>query len=266
MGNHEYNLVGWWLGLPRFEEPKASNRETIADVERRPKRWAPVLAFFRALPISLALPGLRIIHACWHRESLVALGDRLAAPAPGDPPLGLGSGGPAQTLFTRVVHHSPFTAEGRRAGLPGPVAGQDDPPHAVLLKGFEEPSAPFVDNDGKRRDRIRSVWWEGEDPRVERDRPVVVGHYWSLPPVEGRHTPPHPSGHTALRDWHRRVLDAHPELTRGPLPRFGHRPARVPVVCVDYQGLTRTLGDEACVGALRWPEREVVWAIAERAR
>jgi hypothetical protein len=31
---------------------------------------------------------------------------------------------------------------------------------------------------------------------------------------------------------------------------------------VDFNGYGKFLGDRACVGALRWPEREVVWATA----
>ena len=39
MGNHEYNLVAWWMKLPRYEEPKDSNRRTTEDVGDQRARW-----------------------------------------------------------------------------------------------------------------------------------------------------------------------------------------------------------------------------------
>ena len=264
MGNHEYNLVGWDLKLKRFEKAKKSNAATIADVKERPARWRPVLDFFRSLPLSLELSDLRVVHACWHRESLEAIGERLEEPAADNPPVGRSSDGPAAALWEFVRHHSPFAGTERRRGLPGPLNGQDDPPHAVLLKGFEEPSAPFVDNDGKHRERIRSIWWNGDRSRVLHDRAQVVGHYWNLPPVAGEFMPPHPSGHHELRAWQEQTLADHPALRGNGLPSSGRQMDAPDIVCVDFNGVTRSAGNAACVGALRWPEREVVWGLAER--
>ncbi|MDF1562303.1 MAG: metallophosphoesterase [Deltaproteobacteria bacterium] len=271
MGNHEYNLVGWHLKVPRFEKPKHSNEDTIADVKARAEAWRPVLELFRALPLSLELPDLRVVHACWHRESLEALGGRLDAPAGDNLPAGAQAGGVAAPLWEAVRHHSPFAATERRRDLPGPMNGQDDPPHAVLLKGFEEEAPePFTDNDGKVRHRIRSTWWLGDRSAVLDDRPQVVGHYWNLPPVgEGRPSfmPPHPSGHEALRRWQERTVAEHPELDGAPgrpFPRHGRRSGADDLVCVDFNGVTQTSDSVACVGALRWPEREVVWGLAAK--
>ncbi len=261
MGNHEYNLVGWHLKEPRFEKAKKSNASTIEDVMNRPRRWAPVLDFFRSLPLSLEFPELRVVHACWHRESLEAIGDLLDHPTEDNPPVGEGVEGPAAWLWKHVRHHSPYSGTRRRRSLPGPLEGQDDPPHAVLIKGFEEPADPFVDNDGKRRERIRSIWWEGDHHAVLVDRPQVVGHYWNLPPVGEAFMPPFPSGHDSLRAWQQETLAAHPDLGGARLPLIGRREGAPDVVCVDFNGVTRATRKAACVGALRWPEREVVWAL-----
>lgn len=44
----------------------------------------------------------------------------------------------------------------------------------------------------------------------------------------------------------------------GTLPLIGD------VACVDFHGLTRASPDRACVGALRWPDRQIVWATGEK--
>lgn len=81
MGNHEYNLVAWYAQVPGYERPKRSNRPTTEDVHGRPGRWAPVMTFFRDLPLGLVLPDLRVVHACWHVPSLARIEQVLRRPA-----------------------------------------------------------------------------------------------------------------------------------------------------------------------------------------
>ena len=88
------------------------------------------------------------------------------------------------------------------------------------------------------------------------DKTQVFGHYWNLPPIEGDFAPPHPSGHPRLREWGMRLAAECPE--RGSIALRGN------YACVDFNGFTKADGKRACVGALRWPERQVVWAIANR--
>lgn len=157
MGNHEYNLVAWYAQVPGYERPKTSNRPTTdeitRDVQRGGTRWTHVLGFFRKLPLALALPDLRLIHACWHRASLTQV----------SPVLGreIRSGSPADAvdwLERHVVLRSPFDVaplERTRLlpGLPGDTADHYAViPHGDLMKGFEvDAPEPFRDNDGKER-------------------------------------------------------------------------------------------------------------------
>lgn len=245
MGNHEYNIVAFSLRLPGYEKPKSSNRETIPLLKRQPARWEPVLDFMRGLPLACALPDLRLIHACWHEPSLA-----LVAPA-------LKPGHPDGPGFA-VVLESPFDERGLKPGLPAAEPGQSDAPHELLLKGYEAPCDAFLDVDGKRREAKRVTWWSETSAPVPRDRPMAVGHYWNLPPIDGQFCPPYPPGHPELRRWQDERASMVPDRGRRILDRD--------VACVDFNGLTEGSRDRACVGALRWPEREVVWATGPRTR
>jgi hypothetical protein len=70
------------------------------------------------------------------------------------------------------------------------------------MKGFEVPCRPFVDGDGKPRDRKRATWWNSYRNRVLSDRLQVFGHYCNFPPNDGdRFVPPYAPGHPKLIDW-----------------------------------------------------------------
>lgn len=276
LGNHEYNLAAWCLGLPGWERPKRSNAPTVADALARPERWRPVVEGVMALPLAVELPDLRLVHASWHQPSLDAL--RAAGHAPG---LEAASPPPEPAVLDRreatlrhleaAVRVPPVFAQtasspgplvsgwGMAAGLRASGRGEPDMPHEILMKGHErEAPEPFSDSDGHLRTEMRVTWWQETDPDVPRDRAIVVGHYWNLPPEPGvvapHWAPPWPSGHPRLRAWWKAL---------GPrLAPAGRRPFTGDVLCVDFNGYGRFLGDLGCVGALRWPERELVWASA----
>lgn len=251
MGNHEYNLVGHALGM---FQPKHSNAETIQDIERRRDRWAPVLTFFRGLPMALDLPELRVIHAVWHRDCFARVAQVIGQPIRPARVEGI------EWLRAHAVLGSPFTRGGLVEGLPEVgVPPAADAAHEILIKGYEERAdAPFEDNDGKLRDLIRATWWRKPSPPIPTDKITVFGHYWNIPPIPGQHdeffAPPHPSGHGDLRAWQERLAPHVPERGTFAIPvteRF---------ISVDYNGITSVKNAGACVGAYRWPEHEVAWA------
>jgi hypothetical protein len=241
MGNHEYNLVAYHLKVPGYERPKRSNAPTIREMAAEPARWGAVLDFLRTLPIGINLPDLRLIHACWNRRSLE-----------------LTEGVLGVSNENGVSLRSPFDAQGLLPGLPGDTRDHDaDIPHEALMKGFEVVApVPFKDNDGKLRRKIRAVWWKDGRDLVLTDKTQVFGHYWNVPPIDGHFAPPHPSGHPELRAWG--------EAMRRRCPPEGTLPFSGDVACVDFHGITRASPDRACVGALRWPDRQIVWATAEK--
>jgi hypothetical protein len=273
LGNHEYNLAAWSLGLPGWERPKRSNATTIADALARPERWQPVIRGLMGLPLAAELPDLRLVHASWHQPSLDALDALGHLRAPVESPQRLTDGGREATLaaLEGAVRVPPVFAPvagasgpllsgwGMAAGLRATGRGEPDMPQEILIKGHERAAAePFADADGHLRTEVRVTWWQEADPEVPRDRVIVVGHYWNLPPeptaAAPHWAPPWPSGHPQLRAWWK---DLGPRLAPA-----GRRAFTGDVVSVDFNGYSRFMGNLGCVGALRWPERELVWASA----
>ncbi len=226
MGNHEYNLAQWHVGL---NPGRKSNTEARADVARRPGRWRPVLEFLCDLPVAIRRPDLRLVHACWHLPAFETLGG-----------------------LDFEVLEGPFADRtGARTALR--IPGIDRAPDAVLVKGPEEDTEPYQDAYDKTRTEQRVLWWQRADQPVPRDELTVFGHYWSLPPVPGlvdAFAPAHPTGRLRHAEW-RKTVSPHVE-------RLGVRsvPDDVTAVCIDFTAVE----DKECIGAFRWPEREVWWA------
>ena len=127
----------------------------------------------------LELPGLRIVHACWHEPSRAALGAYLDA----------------KQCFT----HNGFR-EALRRGSEAFAAAE------ILLKGPEQrlpTGMTFTDQSGHERQDVRVRWWDphattfrqaaiGIDDMVDQlpdcelptdfryleSTPVLFGHYW----------------------------------------------------------------------------------------
>lgn len=252
MGNHEYNLVATQLGLAK-ERP--SNAETLLDVRQRPERWAPVLDGLRQLPLAVELPaahgtpGLRVIHAEWHAGCVDRCRASLAPNSLPDWP---------SPLMAHVVLASPFGDGALRADLPAEkLQPGGDQPHEILMKGHEELAPePFNDPDGHERTLERACWWLRRRPDVPADERVVFGHYWCLPPHGDApvFAPPHPTGHPDNEAW---IARHAPDV-----PGAGERdvPAHERYVCIDYNGMLRHRS-VGCVGAYRWPQARVAWAV-----
>jgi hypothetical protein len=255
MGNHEYNLVAYHLKVPGYEDPKESNKPTIRAMAAEPERWEPVLRFLKVLPIGINLPDLRLIHACWNKRSLEQTAGLLGVP----PASGAAEAADTPAWIAQHVSlRSPFEGDGLLRGIPGDTLNEDaDAPHEILMKGFEVPAPePFTDNEGVLRTRIRAIWWKSDRHLVLTDKPQVFGHYWNVPPVDGHFAPPYPSGHPELRAWGAEMARRCPPA--GGVPLVGD------VACVDFHGVTKASKERACIGALRWPEREIVWASGEK--
>ncbi|MDR2789110.1 MAG: metallophosphoesterase [Candidatus Accumulibacter sp.] len=204
MGNHEFNAIAWFLPDPGCpgeylrkhfsardgDKNRRQHRAFLAEVEGTP-RHAEFVEWFLSLPVFLDLPGLRVIHACWHPAAL----DYLR---------------PYLTADNRVRPESMIPA----SRGPESDAEKDGPELTVfkafeaVLKGIEIPlPAPhtFRDEEGRARRRVRVRWWDREAtdyrraamlPDEERaklpghpvpshvlighdgGKPVFVGHYW----------------------------------------------------------------------------------------
>jgi hypothetical protein len=190
MGNHEFNAIAWATPDPdnpgEFLRPhgKAGNLQQhqafLSEFEGTPE-YGEVIAWFKTLPLWLDLGGIRVVHACWHQESIDLL--RKA----------MGSGA---RLTDKMIE------DGSRKGDPIYKAIE------TVCKGpeVELPAGmTFKDKDGKIRNEVRVKWWQedlstyrkaAQGPPEEVAKipnlpmpaewtgypysgpPVLFGHYW----------------------------------------------------------------------------------------
>ena len=186
MGNHEFNAIGWVTQNKDgafLRKHSAKNEEQHAEflsqIGKNPEAHKDAISWFRALPVWLDLPGLRVVHACWHDTSRKEL----------EPFLNdvgcLTDEGVLESYRHGSVAHSAIE---------------------ILLKGPEErlpEGIYFIDKDGHRRGEVRLRWWDQDattfrkaalgmegkeheipdssltkDYRYHEGKPVFFGHYW----------------------------------------------------------------------------------------
>jgi hypothetical protein len=204
MGNHEFNAIAWFLPDPanpgeylrqrhskgKGERNRQQHAEFLGEVESTPSLHKEIIAWFLSLPLWLDLPGLRVIHACWHSRFM-------------------------EFVVPRLLPGALLSADLMQAATNEPaVKGEKDSPEPslfkavdMLIKGMEVPlpeGYSFMDKDGITRTRARVRWWDNEaityrqaallaDGLSEQlpdlpipmhlrscqvpDRPVFIGHY-----------------------------------------------------------------------------------------
>jgi hypothetical protein len=190
LGNHEFNAIAWATPDPedsgKFlrDHHKPGNREqhqAFLDVVEGTRKQRDITDWFKTLPLWLDLPGLRIVHACWHEESMDLLRPVL---------------GPNQTLTEEAILWG--SRKGNRIYEALEVVCKG--PEVTLPAGIS-----FADKGGKVRHEVRVRWWQ-EDLSTYRTAaigppddmamipdvalpeewkahpysgpPVLLGHYW----------------------------------------------------------------------------------------
>lgn len=186
LGNHEFNAIGWFTDdgnggylRERSQKNEHQHAEFLRQIGADSRDHTDAIDWFKTLPVWLDLPGLRLIHACWHEPSRDALLPYLDK----------------QARFTDAG----FRACNRRGSMAYTAA-------EILLKGPEQrlpAGIHFIDKDGDKREEVRLRWWdrnaktfksaaiglEGrEDELPDSDlpvdysyldnKPVFFGHYW----------------------------------------------------------------------------------------
>jgi hypothetical protein len=204
MGNHELNAIAWhtrdpddsrdYLRSHYSDRYGAKNyKQHIAflrEVEGTPQH-KEIIDWFLTLPVFLDLPGIRVVHACWHQNYMDFLAEHLTP-----------DGRLTETVMVQATREPEDEAE---KDTPEPTIFKAI---EALLKGVEVPlPAPHVfrDKDGHERNRVRVRWWDNEAkdyrraamlPAEERvafpvdpvpshavighdgGKPVFIGHYW----------------------------------------------------------------------------------------
>ncbi len=178
MGNHELNAIAWVTPDPAHpgkflrDHQKPGNRQqhqAFLDQVEGTTRQKTITDWFKTLPLWLDLPGLRIVHACWHEESMALLRPLL---------------GPGATLTDQVV------LRGSR---------KDDPvceALEVVCKGPEVPlpaGISFQDKEGKVRREVRVRWWQAD---VSTYREAAIGPPADMAMIPDVPLPEEWKGHT----------------------------------------------------------------------
>jgi hypothetical protein len=190
IGNHEFNAIAWHTPHPdndgaylrhRNEKNRGQHAAFLAEIEGNPAAHAELVEWFLTLPLWLDLPGLRVIHACWHPRYMAQIAPRLL---------------PGQ----RMSHASVAAASDR--------GSMEYRAIETLIKGIEillPTGHHFHDKEGHQRDEVRTRWWDitantyrtaaiigraerdalpdmpiPESARLgyESDVSVFFGHYW----------------------------------------------------------------------------------------
>ena len=195
MGNHEFNAIAWHTpdpdapgeylrprGGPKGDKNRGQHQAFLGELQGQPARHAEIVNWFKTLPLWLELPGLRVVHACWHEGHMQTLRPWLT---------------PDHRLTDNAIV---------QASRDGSTVF-----HAVetLLKGIELPlpnGHSFFDKDGHERHNVRVRWWlpgvhsyrdlalmpdaaaraalpdtpirANAVPPFAPDKPLFFGHYW----------------------------------------------------------------------------------------
>lgn len=151
LGNHEFNAMAyateWPNGSGKYlrphddpSNPTAAKNETQHEAfldQVTGENRAHYLGWFWTQPLWLDLGGLRVVHACWHSESITVAAREL--------------GGSRFTALEQLVRASTkgdplYTAV--ETLLKGPEVSLTDHGHD-----------PYIDKDGHPRHKARAQWW-----------------------------------------------------------------------------------------------------------
>jgi hypothetical protein len=150
MGNHEYNALAYHTldpNTPANDPERHLRPHTIKNITQHQAfidaygtdtqcpELSRVLEFFYSLPLWLELDGLRIVHACWHANSIKYLANLLSE--------------------NHTLSHE-LLVDASQVGSPKYDAIE------VILKGPETSipnSGHFTDKDGTQRSHVRLAWW-----------------------------------------------------------------------------------------------------------
>jgi len=146
MANHEFNALcyhtinpekpGEWL-RPRNDKNTKQHIAFLSEyfATDMEKELHEVLAWFKTLPLWIELDGIRIVHACWHKESIEVLKPQL---------------GPNHTITDELLVKSSVKNSSEYNAV------------EVLLKGWEvqlDDDVSFKDKEGNERYAVRTKWW-----------------------------------------------------------------------------------------------------------
>jgi hypothetical protein len=150
MGNHEFNAIAWHTPDPesnngeflrphsgsKGQENAKQHKAFLAEVNGKPDSHRELIDWFLTLPLWLDLPGLRVVHACWHDGYMNRLQPLLSNDRQLSREFVIAASRKGTMEFLAVV--------GLTKGL-----------EIALPEGHS-----FVDTYGQRRYNVRIHWWD----------------------------------------------------------------------------------------------------------
>jgi hypothetical protein len=240
LGNHDLNAIAWYLPDPDVsddflrshsspewgEKNRKQHAAFLAEVEGKPDLHAEIIDWFLTLPLWINLPGIRIVHACWHPQFLEYL-----------TPILLPGARLSKDLMPAAAKDLASDDE-RNSGAPSVFTAVE-----TLAKGIEIPlpfGTSFVDRYGFVRTSVRVRWWNEQATTYQTAAMVDE----ALREALSNETLP--EGARIADDSDKLVFIGHYGLTGTP------DPLTKKVACVDYSGH----GGPLC--AYRWQEGETI--------
>ena len=263
LGNHELNILrdskkhdnNWYF----FDPSNPTNGQRVANADER----ATIRRFFAGLPLALERDDLRVVHACWHAESI----ERMKKASRDDWDVAnqyrqfredtdrkLEANGLLKQFRKEELEYDALVNYGHNDHkthwsepkmLPGYAsvneARQMENPVAVMTSGEERAAERTYPAGGKFRFVNRVPWWND----YHEERAIIIGHYWRLADMSVEDKP----RATAIDLF----SNARADQWLG---------ARNNVYCVDFSVGGRASGHlhEICrLAAVRWPEGRVMF-------
>lgn len=204
MGNHEFNAVayatrrddGEWA-RPHTDKNRRQHAAFLAAVGEGSSAHRDWVDWFRSIPMWADLGGVHVVHACWHPDSMTALGDgRLTdeiVTAAKDSAL---YDAAEVVLKGPEISIEPFSYDDKDGNIRHMARMRWWDPTASTLKEAALPAGELRGPDGEPVDSLPST--PAHNPilaGIDLDTPVLYGHYWrtGVPRIE--------NARAACLDW-----------------------------------------------------------------
>lgn len=150
IGNHDYNLLGWYTPSPgrpreylrvRGDKNRRQAATSLAFFEANPAMKEIYFPWLLDLPLYLDLGGLRVVHAAWDERAMADLGG------------------------ARTLREAGFGSFERKGSIKGDAL-------SLLLSGHEMPlplDLVYKDRHGEPRKDFRVRWWQNKPGAIYAD-------------------------------------------------------------------------------------------------
>ena len=189
MGNHEFNALAFHTAHQtqshahlRIRDIKNIRQHGQTILQLKDTEMAHALSWFRTLPMSLELDGLRVVHACWDDSSIAvikAAGDKYGGHTNDFMHAAFDKNDPLYQAVEIVL-------KGKEAALPDGVTFEDKDGHvrtSTRVRWYTSPEGKTyrtyaLTDTINCDDLLEPSTMKTESPYPATAKPVFVGHYW----------------------------------------------------------------------------------------